>query len=275
MDMTSNRFRSYIKNNPPQLPSLPLTHMTISKTFRQIIDSIKPELQTKDCKVFKGESLLYFFYGRPAYRINSNGEAFSIPADLPVCFLFKPDCLSNYKRIYPFDSGAFFAGLYNLKKDAKELDDFSLEPDKLKELDDFSLEPDQSTPPYVVAAFFGSNKNYYLNQVKKSLDDTFDELDFESIYYYALNSIKLPTPFDDRRGTIEIQSDNPINIAVDNLLAVVLPVKFTKDSEITDFVFNKCKAKILHYYACHCSPVEYIGEIRREVMRFLEEKGYL
>src|SRR5690349_7050598 len=103
-------FSDYVQKQAIHPSELPLVHTT--EYFRlasiQTTHSLEPGL----CKVFK-EDLLYFFYGRPAYRDCSLTTPSRDVGFCPICFLFKPGTIINKaKRLYPFDTGASQHGLY-------------------------------------------------------------------------------------------------------------------------------------------------------------------
>ncbi|SEK00155.1 hypothetical protein SAMN05518849_1256 [Sphingobium sp. AP50] len=58
------------------------------------------------CPVFNKEPLIYFFYGRPAYRASAQIQSNGLDAYAPICIIMKPDA-ADPRRIFPFDSGAF------------------------------------------------------------------------------------------------------------------------------------------------------------------------
>ena len=60
-------------------------------------------MRTSKCNVFKGEDLLYFFVGRPAYKKESVLEPHYW--ELPTCVICEYN-ITGAKRIYPFDTGA-------------------------------------------------------------------------------------------------------------------------------------------------------------------------
>jgi len=125
---------------------LPLVHTTDVYRFTNVLED--GVLEPRECDVFKGEPLLYFFYGRPSYRINASEGATGLDHYLPVCFLFRNSAVTPIKRIFPFDSGGFHNELY--------ADAFHKE----MKLDDFGLEPDQDTPGRVISLFFESADAY-------------------------------------------------------------------------------------------------------------------
>jgi hypothetical protein len=165
-------------------------------------------LEPRECDVFKGEPLLYFFYGRPSYRANTNEGATALDHYLPVCLLFKNSSVTPIKRIFPFDSGGFHKELYAdaFHKDMK--------------LDDFGLEPDLDTPGRVISLFFETPEAYLRARSASSV--TLDASELEAKGYLALISQRLSNTMDNRVSGIELQFEGPLSIggAVD---AVILP----------------------------------------------------
>jgi hypothetical protein len=70
------------------------------------------------------EDIMYFFYGRPAYRFTEE-TATRIEAACPYCFIFDSNTISKAKTIFPFDSGAYAKRLYGgLALDDMPIQDF-------------------------------------------------------------------------------------------------------------------------------------------------------
>jgi hypothetical protein len=103
-------FSDYIQKSATSLDELPLVHTT--EYFNLPLIRSSHTLEPRDSKIF-GEPLLYFFYGRPAYR---DPDATVPTRDIsfyPICFVFKPGTICKQaKRLYPFDTGASQDGLY-------------------------------------------------------------------------------------------------------------------------------------------------------------------
>jgi hypothetical protein len=144
--MPKNRFGKLISQQKVAKPPLPLVHSTDVYRFRNALDD--GELQPRACTVFVGEPLLYFFYGRPSYRVSSDQDAASLDHYLPVCLLFRSGSITPIKRVFPFDSGGFAKALY---ADAMHVD---------MKLEDFLLESDPETPGRVISLFFESVEQY-------------------------------------------------------------------------------------------------------------------
>src|SRR4051812_10235054 len=83
---------------------LPLIHTSLSENLPSFAaaGAVTPTL----CPILK-ESLVYLFYGRPAYRSPKGTKAGEPIALCPVCFVFKPRTASREIRfLHPCDTGA-------------------------------------------------------------------------------------------------------------------------------------------------------------------------
>ena len=72
--------------------------MTDGLGFRGVLDT--GALRPEPCSVFDDEPLLYLFYGRPAYRVNSQRLSSAIDAYTSFCLILHPDCLGSPKRVF-------------------------------------------------------------------------------------------------------------------------------------------------------------------------------
>jgi len=138
------RFKKLVNTQRPITPHLPLVHSTDVYAFSDIVSG--KSLSPSPCSVFDGEMLTYLFYGRPSYRPNINEEPTSLGHYLPIVIIFKPNWLSEIKRIFPFDSGAFSRGFYKHFIH------------KMMSLEDFELDTDPETPGRVVSQFYARTK---------------------------------------------------------------------------------------------------------------------
>jgi hypothetical protein len=80
-------FSDYIQKQSMASTELPLVHTT--EYFRLASIQASNMLQTDHCSIFK-EPLLYFFYGRPAYRDSSQTTPTRDVGFYPICFVFGP-----------------------------------------------------------------------------------------------------------------------------------------------------------------------------------------
>ena len=70
-------------------------------------------LEPQPCAIFH-ESLVYLFYGRPAYRSHRGSRGGEPIVLCPVCFVFKPRTVSRVvHRVYPCDTGAVAADRFH------------------------------------------------------------------------------------------------------------------------------------------------------------------
>jgi hypothetical protein len=149
---------------------------------------------------FNDEPLLYLFYGRPAYRVNSQRLSSAIDAYAPVCLVLRPDCVASPKRIFPFDSGAFHGERFVEAMHRKML------------LEDFALDPDLQGPLKLIGLFFGNHDRYYRNVPFQ--DVAIPPLSFEALSYHILITSRHENAFDERISAIELQSDQDLDLLV-------------------------------------------------------------
>jgi len=201
-------FARVVREAAPVEANLPLTHITDAYSLRDIVDT--GELGPQPCRVFE-EPLVYLFYGRPAYRVAAQLESTGLDAYWPICFVMRREAVVP-KRIYPFDSGAFHHGRFS---------DF-MHGSMIKE--DFELDIDPSTPGRLLNLFWPNAASYFDN--RRPLEPEFDPFDFEAKAYSELVRARgANAPFDERHSAIEIQTEQPLELA-GNLLAVILPTDF-------------------------------------------------
>jgi hypothetical protein len=238
---------------------LPYTHVTDGYAFRGITksDTLSPEKGS----FFNNESLLYLFYGRPAYRKNSNEPSVSITSFAPICFLIRPDADLSPLRIFPFDSGAFLNGVF---RDA-------LHPSM--RIEQFALEIDLTIVPKLIKYFFGSNRSYYDGvPIPQSLGG--GALDFESESYQVLIQDRTANNRDERSSAVEIQVAHPVPLR-GNLQAVVLPSRFAEDPDIKAKLLEWSIPPIPYQLGERFKPGEYVGLITHLVRQFLSDAGLL
>jgi hypothetical protein len=243
---------------PPTLPLLPLVHTCEAYDFRSILYDAKISLTP--CSVFKKEHLSYFFYGRPAYRTAKGTKSVSSACFFPVCILIEIETFTKPKRIFPFDTGAFTSGLFG--------DYFH----RKMQLKDFALKSDITTPAKVVSFFYGSNVSYY-NGTSQFI--ALPPLEFEAQCYYELIRNTRSTQFDDRRSSIEVQSNHEVILGKDIVKLVILPTVFLDYSDVVDIIMKEWGSELRTYHINHCSPNEYMSLIYKEVRDYLIVNGYM
>lgn len=265
---------------------MPLVHSTDLAGFREIMHTGK--LAPTQCPVFK-EDLLYFFYGRPAYRVSSEVAGGLQEAYMPICIIMEPKIAIPVSRIFPFDSGAFQSKLFK-----------RFIPTKFT-IDSYQLGTQLDLPQQVVSAFFGNNENYMSGDVQTT---TIPPLELEVSHYYRLISdtgisFEDEDPFpDDRRYSIEIQSPDEVplkefavskaarrsrkkkslaHVVVGHkVLAVIMPRAYMRDSSIRGMITKTWKAKILPYnYAHHQNPMVVHGAVWQVASEYLRTARFL
>jgi hypothetical protein len=239
---------------PAELPSV---HVSDGLGFRAIMQ--EGRLTTEPCPVFDEEPLLYLFYGRPSYRVNSQVLASAIRAYAPVCFVLKPGVVQTPARVFPFDSGAFHNDLFRSSMHRK------------MQRDDFALEPDIASAQRLVHLFFGDNESYY--DAKPIPSVTLPPLDFEASSYHALITDRQENVYDERISSIEIQiaEDLPLKDIID---AVVLPDAFL-DGDVTTSIESIGATAIPYPFLDRLRPELYTATLYPIVRDFYRRRGYL
>ena len=201
-------FRDFFKEVNSALPQLPVCHTTDGFRAREILKYSK--LEAKECNIFKGEKLLYFFYGRPSFRLSDIKNATSLNSYWPVTFLFRSNIVTP-KRIFPFDTGAYHQNRFN---------NFFREE---MQLDIFELEKEIEAIPQFVKFFYDDNKNYYLGKAISGIENNIPKTFFELESYYELIKNKSIDISDDRSSAIEIQTSEDITFSKDCIELVIAP----------------------------------------------------
>jgi len=252
----ADRFAKFVADAEEALPRLPLFHNCDGLSFRDIlsVDQLKPS----KCSVFN-EELLYFFYGRPAYRAVKDGNAVSNNSLYPICIVVSPNAPLNPVRIAPFDTGAFAKGLYS----------GFMNPRMTRA--DFFAEPSTDSPPRIVRTFFGNNDNYFHG---KPVSLRIPPLEFEARSYYDLILSSITSPEDDRRQTVEVQVKDPLNLAEANVLLVILPAEFLQEEEVRAGI-KRWSAKVRTYPTFRWNPGEYTFAFFYHVEKYLRNRGFI
>jgi hypothetical protein len=206
------RFWDFVGQSAPLSEGkLPLIHATDLLRFRDIREH--GELRPADCDVYKGEKLLYFFYGRPSYRPHGQEDTITAKAFLPICLVMSRAAMNKAIRILPFDSGAFHRRM--------------MHPPMHEEMtkDVFELMVSPESPVQAIELFYGNEKNYREVRAKPAVDgfDEFEELEVDA--YFRLLHHRANTKYDDRITAVEIQLNESVPLT-GYLHAVILPKSF-------------------------------------------------
>ncbi|WP_332756610.1 hypothetical protein [Sphingomonas sp. LB2R24] len=250
-------FSKLIREQPAGLDELPSVHVSDGLGFRSIIRD--GQISAEPCPVFDEEPLVYLFYGRPSYRVNSQVMASAIRAYAPVCFVLKPGVVRSPTRIFPFDSGAFHNELFHAsmhRKMARE---------------DFALEPDLASPQRLINLFFGDNVSYYDN--KPIADVELPPLAFEASCYHGLITDRQENIYDERISSIEIQVGENVQLK-DAVEAVVLPDAFLV-KEVADSLATIGAEAIPYAFIDRLRPELYAATMYQIVRDYYRRRGHL
>jgi len=237
MDNNNQRFVRFIGIHESAIPILPAVRTVNVNAFGAVTNS--GSLEPVECP-FYHESLLYFFYGKPAYKINRRVDAATrILGDAAVCFVFDLASMPVLRRSFALDTGAFFG---------KRYDEFL--PNGIV-MEDFRLPDGCEWFAKLVTAFFGNNRNYFVGQPKN--DVKLPALDRTSEVYRSMMQTPVSVNFDDRACTCELQFNTSISIEKSRLLTIVMPDQLSEDPEVRK-ILESWNVKPLPYQMRRSTP---------------------
>lgn len=249
--MTS--FRALVRSHTGFTEELPLIHTSRCEFLSNI--AATHSLEPQPCGVFH-ESLIYLFYGRPAYRSSRGSMAGEPIALCPVCFVFKPRTVSRVvHHMYPCDTGAVAADRFNPEILASDLAQLALDPqiDSARQL---------------VSLLFERNGDYFVGRVVRTRSFTPGSV---VARFYQLLMRAGPVDYDDRKSAIEVQVNQAISLR-EQLLFVVLPREFLEDAAIRDAIINVWNCDPVVYATfMGDAPASYYSVVREKVRERFEE----
>jgi hypothetical protein len=256
LDIGRTRFRELISEALEAQPILPLVHGSDAFKFLNAIED--GELRPQPCDVFIGESLLYFFYGRPSYRANGDAEPTSLAHYLPILLILKANLARNVRRMFPFDSGAFNRGFYAtyLHHGMK--------------IGDFGLEVAASTPGKLITAFFGDPSSYLRAEPRPALDLPPEQM--EAVSFQSIVAARDANSLDSRGAAIEIQSAEPVSLK-EHVQAVILPAPFVERGSTATKLQALNIQPIPYMVHGRTRPSEYVTTITDLCYRYYLEIG--
>ncbi len=257
--LNNYNFRDFFSEVNSSLTELPACHTTDGFRAREIMKSSR--IEPKECNVFKGEKLLYFFYGRPSFRLSDIQNATSLNSYWPVTFLFRSDIVSP-KRIFPFDTGAYYHDRFN---------NFFREE---MNLDVFEMEKTVTAIPRFIKFFYDSNENYYLGKTITGLENTIPNTFFELESYYELIKNRGINEADDRSSAVEIQTAEGITLTKDCIELIIAPQIYFDDENFRDSLVEYAQ-KIVGYQTSRGNPREFHMTIFHKVQEHLQSKQSL
>jgi hypothetical protein len=229
---------------------LPLVHTTRCEVLPEILN--KHELRGGECDVFH-EHLVYFFYGRPAYRYALGRNPGGGIELCPVCFVFKPHTVGkDAKRVFPCDSGGVYADRFapHLKK---------------ADLPELELNPTLGSARRLVPLVFGSNGTYFLGKALVSAPSSFATGSAAQRFHALLRDATMSSG-DDRRSAIEVQLQSPVPLD-HHLLYVMLPKEFLNQADVRRAIFEIWQCEPIGYEVYEGAPAqEYTATIRDKLL---------
>jgi hypothetical protein len=254
----SSLLRFLRNNNIPDVPGLPLVHTTTAYAMHRILK--KKSIQPTPCDVFTGESLAYFFCGRPAYK-KQYPDNVAKTWQLPSCIIVDWDIVS-IKRQFPFDSGAFQQG---------KLPDFI----DIMDLSEFDAGSNPADARRIIGSFFVDSSRYFKMTPRSSGD--FDRTFELTILDAEISALKELSGFmlgkvDDRRFAIEVQTSEPVDLVPGKVLAVVCPEEYLDHEEYVNYI-AQLGAKPLPYATYPLKTEMYYYTIYNLVFEFFKQHG--
>jgi len=202
-------FREWLDLLPdPRWSPMPLTHITKGLLAEDICRA--GQIEPNTCPVFE-ETLAYFFYGRPAYRVSGDG-ALKVEAACPYCFVFDASLINRARAIFAFDTGAFDKRLYK----HVFLEEMNLA--------DFSLERDETRPNRLIQTVFETREKYFDGDTSfaPKVQAELPKWRHHVHAYLDLISSRGRNEPDDRVYSIEVLFSATVPLER-NLLAVIMP----------------------------------------------------
>lgn len=248
---------------------LPLLHITHTGIARNIIHT--GSLEARPCKFLKKE-LVYFFFGRPAYRLKGGSEKSNQITRAPFVFLVNPDKI-NPAHVYPFDTGAALAGMYTGADPTLTLHDYELNP---------TVEFAQKHLNWA----FESVRDYLNGRLRPNLTSDAEDFDSSTLGYaeiarQATKLLNSPDHYDDRAAAIEIATAQNIDLK-HFVETVILPKQYLEGrnhGKINTIILDKLieqEIEILPYdWQPYKDPEDFRAEIDIIIEQFYEEKGWL
>ncbi|WP_137102606.1 hypothetical protein [Azospirillum argentinense] len=251
------------RNSVAAAGNMPLVHSTRAHFIKHIMR--EERVIASPCDVFTKDRLNYFFVGRPSYKFDGD-SAEAEYWELPCCFIFDFNSINGIKRIFPFDSGAFYNKRY---------------PQYINrmKMDDFNVSRVSRASERIIGAFFGSIDSYYHLKPKDKISfetefslGAFDE-ELRALHKLAMHSAS--TNFDDRRFAIEVQSEEDVDLNLNKPLAVVVPSVYYDDLTFRNHVEGKWGAQAISYPVFSLSVSQYYYAIYERVASFYKKIGVL
>lgn len=239
--------------------TLPLVHSTDLFRFKKIAQD--ELLNVRPCEVYNGQNLLYFFYGKPAYRPHIEQKTLGARAFAPVCLVFNQTLADQAIRIMPFDSGAFHAKMTHPP----------MHPDMA--LAEFELAIHANAPMKLIKVFFETESNYFdARPVPVDDYEPYDNLHVDS--FYRLIRLGDNRDSDDRISAIELQLDRNVTLP-NEVAAVILPGPYLDRPGVAEQIEGWGAVALPYDIQETFRPLEIYGAILNRLRDFYRDRGLL
>jgi hypothetical protein len=243
----------------PMGEPLPLVHVTEMGVGNAIIFS--GQLQARKCKVFN-KNLLYFFLGRPAYRLPGENEASEHISRYPCVFIVDPS-LVKPSQVYPFDTGAAKAGFYE-------------NADPHLGIKDYMLDGTYEGARKQLGFAFEDVDDYFDGRIRSGLTDDVPHYDQATHSYVAIanqanRGVNDAGKYDDRASAIEIATERHLDIK-DAVQLIIMPQQFLdgpqggKNMKLLERINGLGLSVSLYNWQSTRSPADFRAEIKNKVL---------
>ncbi|MDG2531267.1 hypothetical protein [Caulobacter endophyticus] len=240
---------------------LPLIHMTAVGAAREIVRT--GSIDTRRCPVFDRD-LVYFFVGRPAYRLKHGDDKSNYISMFPCLFMGRGTTLGAPYHVYPLDTGGLMAGV------------FGGHPDPHVYLEDYELEPNLASAAGHIAWAFEDLQAYYNGDLRPGLSETlarWDEVGVAFTSLARLASRQSNTKPDLRASTVEVAYSRPVSLK-DAVDYAILPAQYLEDQHGPNSKFIERLTELgiaweVYDWQPHKTPNQYNDEINQLVRRRL------
>jgi hypothetical protein len=249
-----------IINNSTAVPgrALPLVHIMDCYDFVNLASTIPATLVPQSCPVLKRD-LVYFYYGRSAYRVNGN-DGLKHGANAPIVLITESEGTVTPSAMYPLDTGAFQGGRFKGKFNSRSA---------LKGLE---LAPNYDQARKLVGRFYGSNAKYVEGQCLAGL--VFPDTEYDTKGYYSLISDE-SDDYDDRCQSIEIHLDGALQLNGKSLLGLIGPKHIIMNSDIASFLSKSGAKTYLYDIYLRTRASEYHALVRSKFDQALHDLKFL
>lgn len=255
-----------LKDVQADQPPLDLLHITETGWAEEILRS--GQIECRNCSVFEGERLAYFFVGRPAYRPKEGDRKSDNLAVFPFAFIIDQQALLQPFHVYPFDTGAACSGRIQ----------GACQPGVY--LEDYELTADLKSAEKLIAWAFGSNLAYFQGQPRSGLGQDVKPWELAATGYVristsAASSVDAP---DRRASTIEVASNQNVQLK-NQCKIVIIPDRFlesTKGSRNESFESKLTSLGIkarTYQWKPNFTPDDHMEEVESIVHSYFLEKG--